>query len=973
MSIPSLHSPRNWRGGRGKLKRRVIRSSAPLFKAPRQKTYRVQVNSYRKKITQKLWQIVWSKIFWKRLFLIGVVGVLFLAILVVYYSKDLPSPNKVIDRSIAQSTKIFDRTGEKLLYEVSGQQKRTLVELKDIPQEAIWATISVEDKKFYQHGGISLRGTSRSILVDIFTGSKAQGGSTLTQQFVKNAILTNEKKISRKIKEWVLAYRIEQKFSKDEILKMYFNEIPYGSNAYGIEAAANYYFGKSAKDLVLAESATLAALTQAPSYYSPYGSHKDRLIARQQFILDQMVAEKYINQEQADQAKKYELQFTNRLTNITAPHFVMMVKEYLAAKYGDQLVEQGGLKVITTLDVDAQKAAEEAVAGQAEKNVINFNANNAALVALEVNSSQVIALVGSKDYFNDDIAGQVNVAIQPRQPGSSFKPIVYLTGFTRGFTPDSILFDLNTVFKADPKDYAPKNYDLKEHGPVTIRQALAGSLNIPAVKMLYLAGVENVLDLADKFGYTTLKDRSRFGLSLVLGGGEVKLIEHVNAYATLAREGIKKDYNFILAVTDPTGKELEKYEENNGERIVEVEQVRMLQDIMQDNSARAFIFGESNYLTLPDRPVAAKTGTTNDYHDAWTIGFTPYQVAAGVWVGNSDNATMKRGADGSVIAAPIWQSFMKKYLASKEIIAFTKPTYTNSDKAMIGGFIEGGTKIKIDKFTGKRATENTPADAIEERVYKQVHNILYFVDKSDPLGPIPTNPQSDPQYAGWEEPVRKWAQEHNIINEVPPEDFDDIHQASDKPSVSILSPADGQEINANKFSINISAEAPRGISQIKIFLNDQEVGVLTNKPYNTEIKIPYGISNGSYHLIAKAYDDLLNTSQSDIVININREEYIKATWISPSAGTTLKQSDFPYTLQLGVDNPELLDQVDFYYREENSGQTHWINFTKSVSNSLISINWNEKPNKGVYKVYPVFTDKNRESIAGREIVISIED
>ena len=471
----------------------------------------------------------------------------------VWYSKDLPDPNKIIERAVPQSTKIYDRTGKTLLYEIHGTERRTLIELSDIPHYAIDATVAIEDKNFYKHQGLSLHSIAKALVLEVLSklhlyNKNVPGGSTLTQQFVKNAILTTEKSYSRKIKEFVLSYRIEQKFTKDEILKLYFNEIPYGSTAYGIEAAAHIYFDKSAKDVTLGEAAILAALPQAPSYYSPYGSHKDELINRQHLVLRLMREQGYITDEQRTDALKEVINFKVKREDIKAPHFVFMVKDELSQRYGERLVEQGGLKIITTLDYDKQKAAEAAINGQAQKNIDKYKANDASLVSIDVASGEVVALVGSRDYFDDSINGQVNVAIASRQPGSSLKPVVYAAGLNQGYRPDTILFDLVTPFAASGKQYKPQDYDGKERGPISLRSALQGSLNIPAVKMLYLVGVDTALSLAHDLGYTTLTDPNRYGLSLVLGGAEVKLIEHTNAYATFAREGFYKPHDDVLRV-----------------------------------------------------------------------------------------------------------------------------------------------------------------------------------------------------------------------------------------------------------------------------------------------------------------------------------------------------------------------------------------------------------------------------------------
>ncbi|HLD34818.1 MAG TPA: transglycosylase domain-containing protein, partial [Patescibacteria group bacterium] len=567
---------------------------------------------------------------------------------------------------------------------------------------------------FYEHKGISIWGIFRGVVWQTIRGKKAQGGSTLTQQFIKNSILTSERTITRKIKEWLLAYRLENRFSKDEILQMYFNEIPYGSTAYGVEAASQKYFGKTVKDINLAEAAILAALPQGPSRYSPYGSNIDLLLGRQRYILDLMVDQGHATEEEAEEAKNYELTFSPPTANIKAPHFVMYVKEILSSKYGEKMVEQGGLKIITTLDLYKQEIAEEVVKEQAEKNLKNFNATNAALVAINPKNGQILCMVGSKDYFDQEIDGQVNITTSKRQPGSSLKPLVYAAAFIKGYTPNTILYDVITNFSNDAtKPYEPRNYDSAEHGPVSIRKALAGSLNVPAVKAIYLAGIKNVTNLAFDLGYTTLSDPDRFGLSLVLGGGEVKLIEHANAYSAFAREGVLHPVSAILRVEKPDGTVLEEFQENE-KKVLDPKIARQINDVLSDNGARAYIFGERNWLTLGTRPVAAKTGTTNDYRDAWTMGYTP-SIVAGVWVGNNDNSEMKRGADGGVVAAPIWHNFMEKVLGDTPIEKFKPAEIPTTGKAMLDGQVDTGNIVKIDKISGLLATEYTPAHLIIEK------------------------------------------------------------------------------------------------------------------------------------------------------------------------------------------------------------------------------------------------------------------
>ncbi len=689
--------------------------------------------------------------------------------LFVWIEHTLPDPGNLMERSVEQSTKIYDRTGKVVLYDIHGNIKRTVIKLEDIPETVKWATIAIEDKKFYEHKGFDLRGILRSIIIDITRGGKVQGGSTITQQLIKNSILSKEKTYTRKIKELILAWELENKMNKDQILELYLNEIPYGSTAYGIESASQTFFGKQTKELSLSEVAMLAALPKATTFYSPYGNHKDELLARTKFVLDEMVEIGKISVEEAERAKKEDpvSRVLPRREAIIAPHFVMYVKELLTEKYGDRIVEQGGLKVVTSLDLDKQKFAEEAIAAQVNDNEKKWNAGNAALVSLDPNTGQVLAMVGSRDYFDEKYDGNVNVTLRPRQPGSSFKPIVYATSFLRGFTPNTILYDVNTIFKTEiGEDYEPKNYDLKEHGPVTVRQALAGSLNIPAVKMIYLSGIKNVLDLSDKLGYSTLKERSRFGLSLVLGGGEVKLLEHTAAFGVFAAEGVRHEISPILKVEDPTGLTLEEWKDSSQE-VFPSQIARQISSILSDNDARAFIFGAQNYLILPDRQVAAKTGTTNDYHDAWTVGYTP-ELVTGVWVGNNNNTEMKRGADGSKIAAPIWNNFMRKALQNISPNSFTPPDEVITGKSVLDGAPYSSATIKINLATGLPADSSTPENQIAAKEYRQYHSILHYVNKDDPRGPVPSDPGSDLQYANWELGVQNWTAANGFINENPP-------------------------------------------------------------------------------------------------------------------------------------------------------------------------------------------------------------
>ncbi|MBT4209634.1 MAG: penicillin-binding protein [Candidatus Komeilibacteria bacterium] len=917
-----------------------------------------------KGLIKRLWPYALGLVFIGGIFLIG---------LFAWYSRDLPEPGKIMDRPVALSTKIYDRTGEVLLYEVHGPENRTLVSIEDIPDHVVDATIAIEDKNFYNHQGISVWGILRGQIVPRLQGKRAQGGSTLTQQFVKNAILTNERKLSRKIKEWILSWQIEKKYDKDQILEFYFNEIPYGGSVYGVQAAAQYYFDKTAQELTIAEAAILAALPQAPTLYSPYGNNKDLLIARQQTIINLMVEQEYISIEEAVSAKAQGLVFKKRAEQIKAPHFVMYVRELLEQKYGASIIQQGGWEIKTSLDWDAQQKAQEIIDERAEGNLENYEANNAALVSMDVETGELLAMIGSKDYFNDEIDGQVNVALAERQPGSSMKPLAYLAAFDKGYRPDTIIFDLETNFAAVGDDYKPKNYDLEERGPVSMRKALAGSLNIPAVKTLYLAGVHNTVDLANRFGYSTLTDPDRYGLSLVLGGGEVKLLEHVSAYATFAREGIYKEPTAILEIKDSEGEVIEKNDNNKGRRVLEKESVRILNDVLSDNGARAYVFGEINPLTLPDRPVAAKTGTTNDYRDAWTMGFTP-NIATGVWVGNNDNTAMGDGASGSTMAAPIWQAFMKEITKDRSIKEFKKEDIGKCDKPMVCGELSGAEPVKVDTMSGKLATEYTPYTTTKEKKFLEVHTILHYINTNDPLGDPLSDPNKEPQYSLWEGPILAYAEEQGYTAQQPPTEYDDIHVAEDRPSLNWDSPNNKQTITSSRLSMSVDASAPRGMRRVEYFLDDELIGTSYSEPFDFTYQVSPFIVNGRHELKAIAFDDRDNFKAKSINIDIDLDSAARdfnLVWLSPTSGDTLKLLDFPINLELNLDKPSKVKKIDFYYVDLED-RSRWFAYIESPYQNKLFVNWDKDIEAGVYKLYMVVKDQSNNLITTPSIIVNVE-
>jgi 1A family penicillin-binding protein len=589
--------------------------------------------------------------------------------------KDLPSPSKLGRYDIPLATKIYDRNG-KLLFDIFADENRSAVPLSDVPKVLQQATIAIEDKDFYKHQGINPVGGMLRAAAATLTGRKLQGGSTITQQLVKSALLSPERTIIRKIKEVILAMWVEALYPKDKILELYLNQVPYGGTAWGVEAATERYFGKNVKDINLAESSLLAGLPQAPTQYSPFGAHPELAKQRQKEVLRRMVDDRYITQDQADQAAKEELIFKKE-TGIKAGHFVMYVKEQLVEKYGEALVERGGLKVTTTLDLDLQEYAQATLSAEVIKLKTLRVSNGAALITKPA-TGEILTMIGSTDFFATP-SGSYNVTTALRQPGSSIKPINYAIGIENKIvTPGTMFLDIPTCFGViNQASYCPKNYDGKFRGPVQLRMALGNSLNIPAVKMLKLNSVETMVASASAFGLDTLQDPKNYGLSLTLGGGEVHMTDMAEAFGVFANAGIRKDLVSILKVMDKSGKVLEEHKDPNldkdipsqlllqGPRVLSAETAFLISHMLLDNNARSEAFGTGSELVIPGRAVSVKTGTTDDLRDNWTIGFTP-QILVATWVGNNDNSPMNPYlVSGVTGAAPIWRKLMQKAIADK--------------------------------------------------------------------------------------------------------------------------------------------------------------------------------------------------------------------------------------------------------------------------------------------------------------------
>ena len=672
----------------------------------------------------------------KASFILAGIGLVILGFGILWVAlTPIPALNSFDSRKVSQSTKIYDRSGKTVLYDLNHDVKRNVVPLAEISPYLQQATISIEDSSFYQHGGISISGTVRSLLADITTMSFSQGGSTLTQQVVKNTILSGQKSIIRKAQEWILAIKFEQKYSKDQILEFYFNVTPYGGTLYGAEVASRAFYGKSAKDLDLAEAAYLAAIPQLPTYYSPYGNNRVALDARKNLVLDRMLKLGYINNDQYNQAKKEVVTFSRQMNNtILAPHFVFYIEQYLENKYGPDVATQG-LNVITTIDADLQHQSETIVNQYALANAKKFNASNAALVAIDPKTGQILSMVGSRDYFDKDIDGNYNAALASRQPGSSFKPFVYAAALQKGYTRQTAIFDLPTQFSTScapsdnfndtPPCYSPGNYDGKFRGLMTFTTALAQSINVPAVKALYLAGIPNVINLATSMGITTLGKPSEYGLSLALGAGEVRLLDLVSAYSAFANDGSLNPATGILTITDKNGKTLEQYTAAP-KSVISPDIAHEMSAMLSDNAARQPEYPPVNPFTFPGYDVAAKTGTTNESRDAWTVGYTP-SIAIGVWAGNNNNTPMVKEIAGYIVA-PMWHEVMQYALAKYPNEVFPEPPAISD--------------------TAPAALRGVYTDGIS------AHDILYWVNKNNPQ--TPGSSAGDTQSAYWEFPIANW-------------------------------------------------------------------------------------------------------------------------------------------------------------------------------------------------------------------------
>ncbi len=801
----------------------------------------------------------------------------------------LPDLSSFETRKVEQSTKIYDRTGTVLLYDVFQNEKRTVVPFDQISDNIKKATVAIEDATFYTHGGIRISSIIRSIFANFLSGSFSQGGSTITQQVIKNSLLTSEKKISRKLKEWFLSIKLEKVMSKDEILSIYLNENPYGGNIYGVEEASETFFGTSSAHVTLAQAAYIAAIPKAPTYYSPYGQHKQDLDARAHLVLQKMLENKLITQAEYDAALKEQVGFLPQSPyGILAPHFVQFIRQYLADTYGEDAIQGNGYKVITTLDYSLEAQMEASVKNYVAANQDKFNMSNASAVAIDPKTGQILAMVGSRDYFATTTDGNFNVALAHRQPGSTFKPFVYETAFEKGYTPDTVLFDLPTEFQStctpqgDPIDpnaiissstacYMPQDFDGLYRGPVSLRTALALSLNIPSIQLLYLAGIKDSLDTAKSMGVTSLSDDpNQYGLTLVLGGGEVSLLDMTSAYGVFANDGVRNPYTGILSIQDANGNTIESYNARP-ERIIPANATELVSDVLSDNVAKAPEYGTNSVFMFPGFQVAAKTGTTNDSRDAWTIGYTP-EMVVGAWAGNNDNTPMHKNVAG-LIVAPLWHSLMAEALASTSRETFLKPEPTDpTEKPALRGIWQGNDTYFIDTVSGKLATDMTPPETKKEVAVPNIHSILYWVDKNDPTGPAPANPADDAQFNLWEYPIQEWLKANPQPLVMKPTVTDDVHTAANQPQITVLSPIQNMSYAKDgNLTVMLKTTSRYPLAKANFYLNNELVGSSATAPFFFSFmpSSAHTLIDGTNQFTVTIYDTLYNKNSVTVPITIH--------------------------------------------------------------------------------------------------------
>ena len=831
------------------------------------------------------------------LFFLICILVVFGAFFIWFSTLEIPSIDNFENRKISNSTKIYDNTGEILLYDIHENIRRTVVNFSEINQNAKDAIVAIEDHSFYEHNGVVWSSTIRAVIQTVLSraglsNEGTAGGSTLTQQVVKNTLLNRDRRVTRKVKEWVLAYKIERRLTKDEILEIYLNEAPYGGTIYGIQEASRRFFGKSSSELTIAESAYLAAIPNLPTFYSPYGNNVDKLNERQQTVLREMKRYNFISDTEYRSALEEQVEFLPEEAGFAKSlHFVQFVREQLEELYGVDMVENGGLQVRTTLNYELQQKAEEIIREHIEEVEEDYDASNAALVAVEAGTGKIITMVGSRDYNDiEGFDGNFNVATSPRQPGSAFKPFAYATAFEKGYLPESTIFDTRTQFNARCEEtditsedgcYSPNNYDFQFKGPLTFRQALAQSRNIPAIKINYLADIRDVIQKSKDLGITSLnRDANFYGLGLVLGGGEVSLLEMTGAYSVFANDGVRNRLVAIEEVTDVDGRVIDTFTPEE-ERVVDRNAARMVNSILSDNVARTPLFGAQSFLYFGEENVAGKTGTTNDNRDAWLVGYTP-DVAVGVWTGNNDNSPMKKGS--SITGKP-WRKFMDEIIeeyGSDNFRDYDIPEDLDTYPNMVQGDWFGGQTIIIDTVSGKLATEFTPEETKLRIPLPDPRTILHWIDKDNPTE-LDTS-RNDPQYTNWEFGVAQYVQENLAqlvgLDFTIPTEYDDVHGPGDREN-----PQQPFEININGIEsdivypidqmieviIDFDQRQDEDIERVQFFINNAFVRVDEESEFGLNFfpnELQYYEEKNILRIVATDKDDVVSNKEISFELNI---------------------------------------------------------------------------------------------------------
>jgi len=932
------------------------------------------------KLVKKIHQITDQKskkkhglIFWTFISGLSLCGLIILIGIITFITLYQTALYNLDELRQAQSTIIMDREGSEI-YLIHAGENRKKTSIKDMPKSLTNAIIAIEDDDFYNHIGIDVQAIGKAVLSEFFGIGPKRGGSTITQQLSRNLFLSREYSYKRKLYEIISALKIEQNYTKDQILETYLNTVPFGNNAYGAQSAANLYFGKKLKNISLAESAILAALPNAPSHYSPYGQNKhshldvdsenlkNRKITsesdikpneytrgllgklvlvgeekriyirgRVDLILRRMLDLKLITKEEKDDAwtETQNIEFKTYREKIKYPHFVMYVKQTIEKKYGKELIEQGGLRVYTTIDPKLQEIAEKTVVKQGEINESTYGTNNASLISIDTNSGQVLAMVGSRDYFDTEHDGNVNVALRYRLPGSSFKPFAYAGAFMKGYAPSTITYDLPTDFGGG---YKPKNYDGTFKGPISFRKSLGSSLNIPAVKAGYLAGIPDLIKLVNRMGIHLTQDESFYGLSLSLGAGEVRLLDLVNAYAVFARNGIYKPPVIILKIEDRYGNILEEWTPTKGEQVLDPQIAYLITDILSDQDARGS--GWNKYLQVDDQIIASKTGTSNKKiknqtvpSDAWTIGYTK-NIVTGVWAGNNDGTPLRYNAAGLIVAGPIWHDYMQEALKDQPITPFDIPDNikhvmistltgllpssstpssnikkeiftsfnipTETDKSLV--------EVEVDAVTGLLASEECPEEARETRVFREYHSL-------------------QPDLPNWEKPVQVWARNNAEFTGAPPSEKCSIKEGDPrtfKPEINIISPVNSGKIGSPSTGVWTSVKTVHKLKQVEFYFDGILADTEYEYPYKGTILIPKSLPLGETHTISViAIDEYHNRVSDTIQVIIgedNDKPEISIIYPKPNQEFSIGSS---ITIKINVvDQQGDIDYITYYWNDK---------------------------------------------------------